>query len=509
MIRRLDVKIVLVLLVTVLGPLAFSGFLVAQAIDTSLGLGLNAELADQLERSLEIQRKHIEELKRGVKRDFASLGDSQRLAAAVETGDRARVKETLAALVEERPGLRRIRLVDAEGLSVEVESDEQVPPGRLRSLPFSSAVTLGPYDTIEAIFAVDASILSAYKRAGDDFATYRALVEAPPDYLGNRFVWVYLAILGAAVVLSIVIGIFWARQLARRIHRLSAATALVAEGDLSVRVGGGSNDEVGRLVESFNGMVSELAVSRARIEYLQKISAWQEMARRLAHEIKNPLTPIQLAVQQLREKYDGDDPSFSPLLEQSCEIIKEEVSTLRRLTSDFSSFAKLPEVSPERTDLGEFLKDCEATLSPVAEQEGAAITFSTSTDELPVRIDRMMMKRVVDNLVRNAAEALAESGVESPVISVAATRRSAGRRGEVEMRVEDNGPGIPMRHRATIFDPYFTTKDEGTGLGLAISKKIVLEHGGRIWLDEQSKRGARFIIILPADRSEKAVTRDE
>ncbi|MCP4602519.1 MAG: HAMP domain-containing protein [Proteobacteria bacterium] len=498
MIRRLDVRIVLILIVTVFVPLGFSVYLVGNAIDTSLGLGLNSELATQLERSLDIQRKHIEELKNSVRLRFTHLVDSHKLTKIANSTDEIAVHTTLQDLVENDPLLRQIRLMSSDGQSVEASAKSVSAMNQVRTLPLKQDIRIGPYSRIEAIFAIDASILASYKRAGDDFATYRALVTAPPDYLGNRFIWVYLTILGLAVALSMTIGILWARRLAGRIHRLSRATVLVAEGDLSVRVAPGSGDEVGKLVESFNGMVAELAGNRARIEYLQKISAWQEMARRLAHEIKNPLTPIQLAAQQLKEKYDGQDPKFRRLLDQSAEIISEEVTTLRRLTSDFSSFAKLPEIKPEEVDLTDFLDECEASLAPVAEQEGIAITFSTPTEKFPLRIDRIMMKRVIDNVVRNSAEALKETEIQSPHIAVSASRRGTKKGFEVEIRIEDNGPGILPQHHPSIFDPYFTTKSEGTGLGLAISKKIVLEHGGRIWTDERSSGGAAFHIVLPA-----------
>jgi two-component system nitrogen regulation sensor histidine kinase NtrY len=125
------------------------------------------------------------------------------------------------------------------------------------------------------------------------------------------------------------------------------------------------------------------------------------------------------------------------------------------------------------------------------------ITFSTPTEPIQVMLDRIMMKRVVDNLVRNAAQALKDSKTEVPRISVSALRKKGRNRSQVELRFEDNGPGIAAEYHASIFDPYFTTKSEGTGLGLAISKKIVLEHGGRIWLDEKSSPGATFIILLP------------
>jgi two-component system nitrogen regulation sensor histidine kinase NtrY len=494
MIRRLDVKIVLALIVTVLLPLGCSVYLVAKALETSLGLGLNIELESQLERGLAAQKKRIQEQKQRMRRSFDHLSDSRRLADAVATGETKTIRAALYKFTEDDPSLREVRILGegatpVEALAAPIET-------QLRTLPLRKEVALGPYTTIEALYGIDESILAAYNRAGEQFATYQALVKADPEYLEDRFVWVYLVILGVTVMLSILIGVVWSRRLARRITRLSRATALVARNDLTVRVDPGPEDEVGALVESFNSMVSELGASRTRIEYLQKISAWQEMARRLAHEIKNPLTPIQLATQQLKEKYDGGDEKFQHLLDQSTEIITEEVATLRRLTSDFSSFAKLPEITPEKEDLGDFLAECEASLSPVTEQEGVAITFEAPTGSVPVMIDRIMMKRVIDNLVRNAAQAIAQHEIGSGRIAVSAREIQVGGQPHLEIRVEDNGPGIAPEHRLAIFDPYFTTKSEGTGLGLAISKKIVLEHGGHIALDEKHKQGTAFVIGL-------------
>jgi nitrogen fixation/metabolism regulation signal transduction histidine kinase len=498
MIRRLDVKIAAALLVTTLLPLGISIYLVGKAVDSSLALGLNNEISQQMERGLATHRSYIESVKHGHQVRFEHLLDSASLATAAASTEEAAVRRALEKLIASDPSLKLIRLGGHGGRTVEVAAVDDPGSEPVRTVSKRSALSVGPYTEIEAVFAIDASILSGYEKAGADAATYQALVRAPPAYLNRLFILAYVAILGITVAFAITLGILWARRLAARIHRLSTATTQVAAGDLSVRVEPGPGDEVGALVESFNGMVAELAMSRTRIEYLQKISAWQEMARRLAHEIKNPLTPIHLAAQQLREKYAGEDPQFARLLDQSTEIIEEEVATLRRLTSDFSSFARLPQVKPELVDLGEFLDDCNASLVHIGEQGDVTLIWEMPKSPMPAVIDRMMMKRVIDNLVRNAAEALDRNEVGQAQIKISATRRGNKRRSEIEIRVEDNGPGIMPEHHPSIFDPYFTTKSEGTGLGLAISKKIVLEHGGRIWIDENAGRGATFVIVIPA-----------
>ncbi len=180
------------------------------------------------------------------------------------------------------------------------------------------------------------------------------------------------------------------------------------------------------------------------------------------------------------------------------EIIKEEVETLRRLTSDFAAFAKLPKVAPTRVELADFMRECEASIAPTTEQTGVRIRFIYKDTAATVSIDRIMMKRVMDNLIRNAAESLLANGSPNPSIEVAATLKKTLKSREVELSVKDNGPGVSEEFHATIFDPYITTKSEGTGLGLAISKKIVLEHGGRIWLDEKNEEGATFVVALKA-----------
>ncbi|MDD5307952.1 MAG: ATP-binding protein [Deltaproteobacteria bacterium] len=502
MTRRLDVKIVLMLVVTVLAPLGVSVFLVARALDSSLGLGVNRAIATHMQQGLELYRLYIEGVRSGFETRLGRSADSHELAEAAAAPDETTVRGALERFVASDPSLVSVRLAAPEGGAVEVEAVRMPGQGRRRTLSLERAVALGPYTSIEAVFGADAGVFEAYEKAGQEFDTYKALVKGPPGYLHNRFVAVYGIILAVAMALSIVLGVFSARRMARRIHRLAAATAAVAGGDLSVRVDPGPRDEVGELVESFNGMVGELEVSRTRIEYLQKISAWQDMARRLAHEIKNPLTPIHLAAQQLKEKYDGSNPAFARLLNQSTQVIEEEVATLQRLTSAFSAFAKLPEVRPEVVSLGEFLEECEASLAHFSAEGGVRMAWSRPERPVYALLDRMMMKRVIDNLVRNAAEALKESHVPSPTITVSAERRG-GKRPEVEIRVADNGPGIRPEHHPSIFDPYFTTKSEGTGLGLAICKKIVFEHGGRIWLDDGPREGATFVIVLPSPGAKK------
>jgi two-component system, NtrC family, nitrogen regulation sensor histidine kinase NtrY len=296
----------------------------------------------------------------------------------------------------------------------------------------------------------------------------------------------------------------------------------VGEGDLSVRIQPTGLDELDELGRAFDGMVEELSDARSRLEYLQKVSAWQEVARRLAHEIKNPLTPIQLSIQELVSKYRGDDAAYQRLLATAAEISKEEITALRRLVDDFSAFAKLPKVEPTPLDLGGFLRDFarrHPEWQPFLEVEEPATPVTAACD-------RLLFGRVLSNLVENAVQAAEGIGVQPRVrLSLSPQGRPTGvttlsgsisflrlsreptaadpraTRKRCAILVDDNGPGVPAESRNKIFDPYITTKPQGTGLGLAIVRKILIDHGGDVMVAPTPSPlgGARFVVELPTD----------
>jgi two-component system nitrogen regulation sensor histidine kinase NtrY len=296
---------------------------------------------------------------------------------------------------------------------------------------------------------------------------------------------------------ALAVGIVLSRRVTRRVSLLADATRRLGAGDLSVQVPTDVNDEIGELTRDFNVMVRDIRESRGRIEYLQRIGAWQDFARKLAHEIKNPLTPIQLVIQELHRSYSGADTGFAKRLADARSIIEEEVATLRRLTTEFSAFARLPEVTLTPADLNDFLRDASRTFEaviadPNATQPPPEVQLELSARPLPVRIDAMMLKRCLDNLLRNAAQAFA--GHAGPRVVLIRSLR-VGK--HAVLQVHDNGPGVPIKDRARVFDPYFTTKADGTGLGLPIVMKVVLEHAGEIQCGESELGGALFSVQLP------------
>jgi nitrogen fixation/metabolism regulation signal transduction histidine kinase len=311
----------------------------------------------------------------------------------------------------------------------------------------------------------------------------RIRLDLPPSYRTA-----FVLVVGGFATATMLIAILFARAATRRIGRLVEGTRRVAEGDLNTRVALGGSDELSDLARAFDDMVVEIARSRTEIEYLQKIGAWQEVARRMAHEIKNPLTPIQLAVQQLQSKYQGDDPRFRKMLDDAGEIVTEEIAGLRRLVEAFSGFAKMPPVDKKRLDLAQVAED---VARDATAYEGLALELVAPAAPVEVPADRLLLRRALVNLVENAAQAGAKR------VRLA---WEPDEEGGACITLDDDGSGVPDNLRPTLFDPYVTTKALGTGLGLAIVKKTILEHGGTIELaaGRSTWGGAQFLVTLPS-----------
>ena len=294
-----------------------------------------------------------------------------------------------------------------------------------------------------------------------------------------------------ALIGVVLIGLLVARRTARDLDQLVAGSLAAARGALDHRVPVRSEDEIGAVAAAFNFMMEDLKTSKERLVIAERIAAWQEIARRLAHEIKNPLTPIQMAMDTLRKTWKKQHPSFGEILEESTTTVMQEADRLKHIVSEFSGFARMPKPEFQRLDLNELVRSALALY-----QGGAAPVEITLFEPLPrIDADKNQLNQVVLNLVENARDAIGQRAEGR--ITVSTRLGEAGDR--AMLIVEDNGPGIPVDLKDKVFAPYFTTKHSkgGTGLGLAIVHRIVSDHGGRIAVVDAPGGGARFAIELP------------
>ena len=522
---RTERRLALAILLTAIIPLVAALLLANSLFSQASASWFNPEVGTQLDRGVDVYKDYVKAIKDDMRHQTDAIAADELLREAARKRNSETIETQLDALFSHFPELVTLSIEDDEG-HVLARRDRGRPVNDATERSLEVRRPFGGTDaesgaSVLATFAIDRRRLDELESTGAVVTRYHAL-EASRSELYRGYMYAFGALLGATMLITLTLGILLARGVTRRINRLGAAIGLVAQGDLAVRVPVTGDDELGDLARTFNHMLGEMAQSRARIEFLQRIGAWQEMAQRLAHEIKNPLTPIQLAVQECHRKYAGDDPRFRSLLDTTLEIVEEEVGTLRRLVGDFSNFARLPQAELRDASLKDFLQECseqlhhledvpgvDATEAETIALQNVDIRWKVPEAELPAAIDRQMLRRVLVNLVRTATQAIRDAriprgGSSQPARPVGAGEVlghvvvSARREGEgAAILVEDDGPGIPAEARARVFDPYFTTKVDGTGLGLAIVKKIVVEHGGRIDVATRSLGGASFVIHLP------------
>ncbi|MDZ7289266.1 MAG: HAMP domain-containing histidine kinase [candidate division KSB1 bacterium] len=288
----------------------------------------------------------------------------------------------------------------------------------------------------------------------------------------------FLAVYAPMLLFSLGMGWYFARRITSPLAELARGVQQLAAGRWEHRVTVRSQDEIGQLGTAFNQMVGDLRRQQEQVIALEKMAAWREIARVLAHEIKNPLTPMQLMVRQIQDEYPGTDEAYRQTLRECCRIIDEEIEKLRQLVREFSDFARMPELHPAPGQFNELATEVAKLYSqrPVELQLDPALP--------QCNFDWDAMRRVLINLIENAMQASATATI---------TLRTFHSPNEIAIAVEDTGPGIPSENLSRIFEPYFSTKKSGIGLGLAIVKRIVEEHGGTISVQSEVGRGSRFI----------------
>ena len=502
-------RLALALVATSVIPLLFAIMVAKSMVRQTADRFYLPEIGMRLDQSLGLYQELADALKLSMRNAADAVAARRGLRLAVEASDRTAMRRELMAALRQYPGIAEMAVQTADDeVLARVDRGLPVDESKEKRLDVVRHLTDKGDDgpRLSLVFAVSRARFDEQENMGNFLQAYRRIEQRRlQDELA--YLKAFAVLMGLTALIALGLGLMLARNVIRRLSQLATATRQVGLGDLNARVLDRTPDEIGALARAFNRMVSEVETSRARIEYLQRIGAWQEMARRLAHEIKNPLTPIQLAVQEIQQRCPDGDVAFRKLVDTTREIVEDEVGTLRRLVSEFSNFARLPQAQLQLSDLCEFLKSQKRRLEAVDDEdvaaEGDRNSFAPSPDvdlqlELPnspamAYLDTQMLGRALLNLVRNAVQAMAAGTQAGGRVLIRLSREDD----YWLIDVDDNGPGIPEPMRASIFDPYVTTKSTGTGLGLAIAKKIVIEHGGTILASTNNWGGARLRMTIP------------
>ena len=296
------------------------------------------------------------------------------------------------------------------------------------------------------------------------------------------------------ILLAIAFSLWIAARVSRPIEQLAHAAGEVASGNWDVRVPQRGHDEVSVLARSFNHMTEQLVSQRERLVQSERVAAWRELARRLAHELKNPLFPLQLTVENLVRARSLPPSEFDEVFNESTATLGTEIANLKTIIGRFSDFSKMPKPELERVDAKDVIERARA-LYEAASGGSVGIRFVVEVADAPMPFDAdpELLHRALSNLVLNAMDAMPDGG------TLTLSARPAD--DKIELRVSDTGTGLTPEECERLFTPYYTTKQHGTGLGLAIVQSVIADHAGTIAVEGRPGGGATFIITLPRAQS--------
>lgn len=321
-------------------------------------------------------------------------------------------------------------------------------------------------------------------RLSQQYSDARALIGASQGRdLRRGFTYTYILLMCSIWLVSLAVLVYLAHRISRPIQQLTAGLSQLALGNLGYRIACCRDDEIGRAIQAFNHTAAELERNRDRLIYLTQLASWQMLARKMAHEVKNSLTPIRLTVEEMLARETRD----RPFQEQAAQIVIEEIETLERRIRAFSEFSTEPPVRPSSINVNALLEDRIAFLKTGHPE----VSYDTrlASDSPKAHADEDLVKGILVNLLENAAEAAGSGG------RVLAS--TAAMNGKIAIEVHDSGPGLSEQARRSLFQPAISFKKRGMGLGLSIARKSALLSGGDILPVAGELGGAGFRVILP------------
>jgi signal transduction histidine kinase len=414
--------------------------------------------------------------------------------AAYVAGGR-RIDSSFLAALGLAPGMRVLLALGPKEI-VDVRGPVE-PPGRLLTLVEQVSGTAQPASDVIQWTAESASAEAVYAlplaRTGNVLGVLlvgNSLREQVS--LERSILWTGVAVAASGIVLGVLLGWWVTERVTKPVERFAAGARTVAAGDWSVRVEAGTSDEIGDLARAFNQMTEQLIAQQDRALQAERVAAWRELARRLAHELKNPLFPLQITVENLQRARDRAPAEFDEIFRESTATLLAELAQLKTIIGRFSDFARMPRPVFQPVDVNQVvsgvMKLFDARLASNGERKIESRTeLDSSVASVPA--DAEQLGRALRNLVLNAMDAMPEGGT----LRVRTQASEAG----VRIEVSDSGQGLTAEECERLFTPYYTTKQHGTGLGLAIVQSVVSDHHGRISVSSEPGRGATFTIELP------------
>ena len=319
----------------------------------------------------------------------------------------------------------------------------------------------------------------------------RALVE-----LQGRIISTAMLVGGVGILVAVLASLWFGARVTRPVVSLAEAARRVAAGDLAAKVDVESHDELGELAASFNRMTEDLLHEKDRAVQAERVAAWRELARRLAHELKNPLFPLQVTVENLLRAKEKSPEMFEEVFRESTATLLAEINNLKSIIGRFSEFSKMPQPQRRATQVNDVVRSVLRVFQAQL-QANNQISVRTELGDLPeISADPDLLHRALSNLILNAIDAMPQGG--ELTIRTAATGGDEARAADrVGILVSDTGSGLTPEECARLFTPYYTTKQHGTGLGLAIVQSVVSDHGGKISVESAKEKGTTFRIELP------------
>jgi two-component system, NtrC family, nitrogen regulation sensor histidine kinase NtrY len=367
-------------------------------------------------------------------------------------------------------------LPEVEGLRVQLQStvEPSTPPREITRITPEASITTVP------LFGRDNQLLAVLlvKNSRSELASLKKYIQGTALLVGS-----------GAVLLGLLLSFWTASRVTRPLRELTSSVREVTDGKWDARAVVHSSDEVGQLARDFNRMTEQLVEHRDRMIQAERVAAWRELARRLAHELKNPLFPLQITIENLQRS--RETPQFEEVFRESTTTLLAELDNLKTIVGRFSDFSKMPAPELEPVDLNQIVREVIKLFDAQIHAAGRpAVEVVLALDEslAAIQADPEQIRRALRNLVLNALDAMPGEGV--------LTVRTQNLDGKVALEVSDSGAGLTPEECERLFTPYYTTKQHGTGLGLAIVQSVVSDHKGTITVHSQPGQGATFRIEL-------------